>query len=849
MSRTPKRDRGVVLTQQGVERIKKAIASAQDEEKFGKRFTQAELSERANLSIKTIKKILERTRATDEGSIRLLFDAFGLELAASDYGVPEASEAISSRLSPSETKTALSPEERLSLIRSLNALPLAQFEEIVFALNLPRGIVATGIDAQGNRAKALLDWAEGPTGCGIDEVLNLLAKYIPLETIRTPQNDQEPAVSSKSAIIPIALTSPQSPSLDTDVAPKIDWGEKPDTAIFFGRTEELTTLDQWVTTEQCRVVTLLGMGGIGKTSLVAKLADQIYEQFDYVIWRSLREAPPLDEILVRLIQFLSDQQETEINLPSRLGERIIRLLNYLREHRCLLVLDNLESILQAESAGQFRDGYEGYGELIRRIGEGEHQSCLLLTSRECPRQLAPMAGDRLPVRLWSVTGIDPEAGREILKAKGLDFDDADIQGQKLINRYSGNPQALHLVATAIQREFLGDVDDFLKEERAIVEDVRSLLDQHLTRLAPLERSILFWLAINREPVGLDELMEDLLPPVTKREVRSALGDLSDRYLIETVGKCFTLQNVIMEFSTDRFVELVSEELNTHQFDLFYTHALIKATAKDYVRETQFRLILKPIGISVSDLDGQVNRLLKITRQHLYLLDSYMAGNLLNLLCSFRHEVLGFDFSDQILRQVYLEGKKLYALNLSRASFIHPSFTRLFGRVLSVATHPREKLVAAGDSKGQIRLWNIDNPQNFVTLKGHTDLVSSVAFNPNGQQLATGSSDMTVKLWNIRNNQCVHTFTDYNNAVWSIAFSLDGRWLVASGRGGKISIWDLQKHELLHVFYGHTDTVWSLAFHNESDLLASCGKDETVRLWSIRNRRCNCVLSPEKSPNQ
>ncbi|MEO1096029.1 MAG: NB-ARC domain-containing protein [Cyanobacteria bacterium J06638_28] len=515
-----KRQRGVALTDRGLEQLESAIAAAQEIEKDGKRFTQAELSERANLSIKTIKKIRSRTTAVDETSVRQLLAAFELELEATDYGVPETSSDVA--------------------------------------------------DTQ--------------------------------------------------------LTHPRKRS-----SAKIDWGEKPDTAIFFGRAEELVTLNDWVMAEQCRVVTLLGIGGIGKTSLAAKLADQIYDQFDYVIWRSLREAPPLEEILVRLIQFLSDQQETEINLPTRLGERIIRLLHYLRAHRCLLVLDNLESILQAESAGHFRDGYEGYGELIHRIGEAEHQSCLLLTSRECPRELAPMAGDRLPVRLLSIAGIDTEAGREILKAKGLELDATDAQGQELIHRYSGNPQALHLVATAIQREFLGDVDDFLKEEGAAVEDVRSLLDQHMTRLAPLERSILFWLAINREPVGLDELMEDLLPPVTKREVRSALRGLSDRYLIEAVGKQFTLQNVIMEFATERFVEQVSKELKIQQFDLFHTHALIKATSKDYVRETQSRLILKAILDSITNLKKSIDESLKTIRNCSDWLSGYAAGNSLNVI--------------------------------------------------------------------------------------------------------------------------------------------------------------------------------------------------------------------------
>jgi hypothetical protein len=162
----------------------------------------------------------------------------------------------------------------------------------------------------------------------------------------------------------LVSTSELSAHIQLTRTPKIDWGEKPDTSIFFGRVQELVMLQEWIVREQCRVVTLLGMGGIGKTFLAARLSDQIQNYFDYVIWRSLREAPPLDEILVLIIQFLSQQQETEIDLPRRLGERLNRLLYYLRKFRCLLVLDNVESMLEAESTGQYRKGYESYGELV-----------------------------------------------------------------------------------------------------------------------------------------------------------------------------------------------------------------------------------------------------------------------------------------------------------------------------------------------------------------------------------------------------------------------------------------------------------------------------------------------------
>ncbi|MEM6432369.1 MAG: NB-ARC domain-containing protein [Cyanobacteria bacterium P01_D01_bin.115] len=723
------RQRGVVLTDRGQQRLATAIAAAQDDEKDGKRFTQAELAHKTGLSIKTVKKIRSRAQPTDESSLRSFFTAFELELENADFGLPELSES------------------------------------------------------------------------------------------------EVPTAAAETAIQPFLA------------AAKIDWGEKPDTALFFGRTEELETLSHWVMTEQCRVVTLLGMGGIGKTSLAAKLADQIHDQFDYVIWRSLREAPPLDEILVRLIQFLSDQQETEINLPARLGERLIRLLHYLREHRCLLVLYNLESILQAESTGQFRDAYEGYGELIQHIGSTEHQSCLLLTSRECPRELAPMAGDRLPVRLWSVTGIDPAAGREILQTKGLELDETNPQSQELIDRCSGNPQALHLVATAIQREFLGDIDDFLEEEGAAVEDVRTLLDQHLTRLAPLERSILFWLAINREPVGLDELMEDLLPPVTKREVRSALRGLSDRYLIETVGKQFTLQNVIMEFASDRFVEQVKVELQTQQFDLFHTHTLIKATAKDYVRETQVRQFLKPLLLILNDLEEQSIKCLQLFHQHYNWLDGYAPGNFLNLLCQSQVEVCDKDFSAFTLRQVYLKGVKLVNINLARTKLVKAALNQDFSSIQVVEFSPDGQLLATGDRKGCIQLWSLKLKKYLTTFRGHENDIRSLAFSPQGRTLVSGSEDSTIRLWDIEKYQCLHLFKGHRNWVRSVTFSPDGQFIVSGSDDSTIRLWDIQKQQCLHVFKGHTHFVCSVAFSPDGNFLASGSSDSTIRLWDIQKRQC------------
>jgi TIR domain/NB-ARC domain len=418
----------------------------------------------------------------------------------------------------------------------------------------------------------------------------------------------------------------------------VDWGEAPDTGQFYGRKKELTALKRWIVDEYCRMVAVIGIGGMGKSSLVATLVEQVKESFDYILWRSLHNAPPLHEILKEAIRFFSDQRSIE--LPENEDKQISLLIQYLRKGRCLLVLDNYESVLQEGSyAGQYKEGYEGYGKLLQRVGQARHQSCLLLTSREKPKAFEGVAS---PFLSLSLVGLDESDGKKILTNKGLSG--ADDRMAALVRLYSGNPLALMLVADPIEELFQGDIAAFLQEDRTVVSDIFALLDQQFHRLSEAEKSILYWLGIEREPVTLDSLCEDVVDPSSRKEVLDILESLRRRSLIETSGiLSFTLQPVIMEYVTENFVERVCQELATETILLFGSHALMKAQSQDYIRESQVRLILMPfakklqITLGKESFEEKCKWVLAQLRATSFLHAPYAAGNILNMLIQLERE--------------------------------------------------------------------------------------------------------------------------------------------------------------------------------------------------------------------
>lgn len=627
-------------------------------------------------------------------------------------------------------------------------------------------------------------------------------------------------------------------------AARVDWGPAKDMPFFLGRERSLAQVRRWVLRKRCRLVAVLGIGGIGKTQFTYVLAKRyLAGHFDFILWLSLEGGREASKVLLRCIKHFSGQRQVDI--PDDPEEQVLLLLKYFREHRCLLVLDNFESVFDGRGANgpasQARGDAATYGTLLRRVGEAGHQSCLIITSRENPEQVAVLDGRISSVHTLTLAGLSDEDGQRLLENHGLTA--TREQWHQLIGHYSGNPTALNIVgARILGTPFSGSVARYLAQGDTMPKGVGELIESQLRNLSGQEHDVLFWLAIEQEEVTVDRLQQDLL--WSGEGLVDNLATLQSRSLVQDAGVGrVTLLPVVREYLLRRLVEHVLAESESGQLDLLDSHALIQSQAKEYIRQRQEHDILQPLirrlieRFGVEGAATLLQQWLQSVREHPERWRGYAAGNLINLLVHLGVDLRGADFSGMVVRQADLRGVLLPGVSLANADVATSTFTEAFATIQAVAYSPDMAFFAGGTYQGEIRVWRTSDGTLQRSFQGHESFIRSVAFSPDGSLLASGGDDKTVRLWDLNNAQGNKVLRGHTDFVWSIAFSPDGSLVTSSSDDHTVRIWNTGTGECEKVLRGHSARVWCVAFHPNGTQVASGSDDQDIRLWSVRSGRC------------
>lgn len=319
--------------------------------------------------------------------------------------------------------------------------------------------------------------------------------------------------------------------------------QSPKITKFYGRTTELSTLSQWLENPNTRLISILGITGIGKSTFVKHFINTHTLPVDAIIWKNLKFSPSLDSIFTEILTEL-DPDNQLINTQGLLNQA----LELFTKKRCLIILDNLQDIFMPQQlAGHYQPEYQNYQTFFQMITEIEHQSCIMLISQEKCQEMISLDPELYPSHCLELFGLGEFYPTDYSLKKGEVKDEE--AWLKLINLYEGNPRFLQYVTTLIKDVFDGDISEFIKEDCLILtEDIKSIFDSIWLRLSDVEKNMLLEWSKQNQPMSRDDIKQFL--SVSSTDIINGLQSLNKRFLLTPLSgnqKLFSLSAVLRKY--------------------------------------------------------------------------------------------------------------------------------------------------------------------------------------------------------------------------------------------------------------------------------------------------------------
>jgi len=154
--------------------------------------------------------------------------------------------------------------------------------------------------------------------------------------------------------------------------------------------------------------------------------------------------------------------------------------------------------------------------------------------------------------------------------------------------------------------------------------------------------------------------------------------------------------------------------------------------------------------------------------------------------------------------------------------------------------PDGRLVAGG-CKGQVGIWDLDNGEERLLPRIHTEGVNAIATSVSGALIASGSRDRSIVLWDAATGQPLRTLRGHWSLIPCLAFDATGRRLLSASYDKTLRLWDVVSATTLRVLLGHSAGLCCVLVRDGCAYTAA--NDGTLRRWPLGN----APRRPEQTP--